>query len=251
MAQRYRRRTAASVAKEIISNMDRHRVYRFQFNDLLVNGYPQLLEEVCDRLIAAGLKEKGLSWTGQALARATSSGLLQKMAAAGCTALTYGAESFSENVIRKMDKFTNVQTMARVLKWTSEAGIKTYVNLIVGFPTETNEDFEETLDFLQRYRPYINSVAAFSTMTLTYGSPIERNLQAFNIKASGANWHRAWQTQDGHNTPDIRARRHKRLAALLRELELGVVCNYAYEEAQERQRRRLGALISDGVRPVS
>ncbi|MBN1586945.1 MAG: radical SAM protein [Candidatus Omnitrophica bacterium] len=239
MAKSYRSRSASKIVLEILSNMERHRVYRFQFNDLLVNGDLPLLKKVCEQLTAAGLRDRGFRWTGQALARTMTPDLLKLLCESGCTALIYGAETFSDKVLRLMDKFSTVQVMERVFRWTQEAGIHVYVNLMVGFPGETEEDFGQTLDFLSRNRSCIQSVAAFSTMTLTYGSPVERNPQKYGVKVEGEHWHRQWRMADGQNTPEIRQERQERLAGLLRELELGVVCNYAYEEAHEKQRKRL------------
>ena len=46
-------------------------------------------------------------------------------------------------------------------------GIQTVLFLIVGYPTETAEDFEETMKFLKKYRKWIDAVYCMSTFILS------------------------------------------------------------------------------------
>ena len=45
---------------------------------------------------------------------------------------------------------------AQVFKNCMNNGIQTVLFLIVGYPTETAEDFEETMKFLKKYRKWIS-----------------------------------------------------------------------------------------------
>jgi radical SAM superfamily enzyme YgiQ (UPF0313 family) len=65
-------------------------------------------------------------------------------------------------------------------------GIRCTWLLIVGYPTETEEDFEQTLDLLRRYQPMgldrtIDTVALGVTLGIIPGSPLYNLRESLNI----------------------------------------------------------------------
>jgi len=50
--------------------------------------------------------------------------------------------------LRMMKKGFNSRAAARVLAMSKRAGVRTLINIIVGFPGETEEEFGELMDFL-------------------------------------------------------------------------------------------------------
>ena len=79
---------------------------------------------------------------------------------AGCHHLTFGFESGSPRINKEMKKgykfreYDN-EYAAEVFKNCMNNGIQTVLFLIIGYPTETKEDFEETMKFLKKYRKWI------------------------------------------------------------------------------------------------
>ena len=82
---------------------------------------------------------------------------------AGCHHLTFGFESGSPRINKEMSKgykfreYDN-EYAANVFKNCMDAGIQTVLFLIIGYPTETKEDFEETMKLL--IRVFINFLYA-------------------------------------------------------------------------------------------
>lgn len=68
-----------------------------------------------------------------------------------------GIESGSDRVLKLMNKGINKAEIRRTLKNLATAGIKTTTYWIAGFPGETAEDFQETLDLLVELNEYIFS----------------------------------------------------------------------------------------------
>ena len=108
--------------------------------------------------------------------------LLQKMKEAGCQRLQYGVESGSPAVIIDMGKTFKPEEATKIIRWTDEVGICGTVNLIAGFPTETEQNLRETMKFLK------NSLSNTTHITinlfmfgLSNESIIEKVPERFNI----------------------------------------------------------------------
>jgi anaerobic magnesium-protoporphyrin IX monomethyl ester cyclase len=107
--------------------------------------------------------------------------LLQSMARAGCRMLLFGLEAGSESVIKCIGKGTKIEQTGRILRQSSEAGIWNHVFFFFGFPGETIEDAQETVNFLYQHKQYIHS-AAFGTFLLERYAPAHRFPQRYGIK---------------------------------------------------------------------
>ncbi len=70
--------------------------------------------------------------------------LLQEMARAGCREIFIGAESGSDEVLKKMKRNYTAEDVKRVVKLCNHTGISTTVSFIVGNPFETLEDVRKT-----------------------------------------------------------------------------------------------------------
>ncbi|MBI2673326.1 radical SAM protein, partial [Candidatus Woesearchaeota archaeon] len=71
--------------------------------------------------------------------------LLKKMKQAGFTSLSFGIESGSEKVLKRMKKSINIEQVRKAVQCSMDAGIETTVNFIIGHPEENYEDALETI----------------------------------------------------------------------------------------------------------
>lgn len=76
----------------------------------------------------------------------------------GCTMLKLGIETGSEHVMQSMHKGITVALASLVLKSLEQAGIKTYVYLLFGTPSESLEEARETLTFTREHAQAISYV---------------------------------------------------------------------------------------------
>ena len=95
--------------------------------------------------------------------------------------------------------------------------------LLVGYPTETEEEFQKTLDMLEKYnwvnkKGLVRSVALGPTLDIVPGSPL-----AWNQEKMGITWdeNKHWVYKD--NTREVRIRRWLRLKEKCLELKYPVV----------------------------
>jgi radical SAM superfamily enzyme YgiQ (UPF0313 family) len=216
--QRHRAMSAARVYKELSTLVARHpSVNYFYFNGLLLNGRLEMLSELCDLVLANGLKIK---WAGQAAVRpGMTKELMNKMAKAGCVWLGFGIESGSQKVLNSMNKSFPISYAEQVLKDTHEAGIGIQINLMFGLPTETEQDFQETLTLFKKVRPYIDTVlASQSYFTLENATYVKKNPEKFGINKDGH--HLFWESDGGKNNYLERQRRYEEFCRLALELKI-------------------------------
>ncbi len=215
--RRYRHMSGRRVFDEVVRQMSLYPgVSHFYFIGSLLNGNPKELDRFCDLVIESGVK---ITWEGQAIVSPRmDAAMLSKMARAGCVWLGYGIESGSEALRRRINKnFSNANAEA-TLRATARAGIKAQINIMFGMPTETREEFGETLKFLTRIRPYIDTVlASQSFCVLDKGTVFHAHPDRYGI--TGENHHLYWESNGGENSYPERFRRYEefcRLALLLK-----------------------------------
>ena len=179
MWPQYRYRSAKNVIDEIAYHMEHHPVRSFEVLDLACNGNLRNLEEICDGIIGSGLDFK---WVSYALIRDDmTSGLFSKMKKAGCHTLIYGVENGADKVLKLMGKPYTAEQARSVICRTHDAGIRTNVNIIVGFPGETEDDFRQTLDFVGSNREYIDEVTNVSACSLFPDSALGRYREQYGV----------------------------------------------------------------------
>jgi radical SAM superfamily enzyme YgiQ (UPF0313 family) len=79
-----------------------------------------------------------------------------------------------------MKKGTNTKDVEIVLKSSHAAGIKNIVYIIFGFPTETKEEFLQTINFLKMNQEYISLVST-TVFGLQEGTVMCSNPEEYGI----------------------------------------------------------------------
>ena len=202
---------------------ERYWIGGITWNDLILNGDLDHLDRFCGVLLD---NDVDLVWDGQGTAHRRMNKqpwLFDKMAHAGCTDLTYGVESFADPVLKLMRKGATEAIATETLKRTKEAGITTGINLICGFPGETEEDFAYTLEALERHRELIDRVTSLSVCAVMPGSPLWTQPDRFGITLPPPGHYHEWSSVDGSNTLPLRIERHARMQARVAELGLSAV----------------------------
>ena len=226
----YRVRPPEKILEEFKNGVEQFGVRNFFTADSLLNGDHKNLETLMDMIATSGLN---LRWGGYArVDKRLSSGLLKKMAAAGCTYLAFGLESGSQKILNLMNKKISVEQASKNFRDAFNAGIMVNVNLIVGFPGEDENDVGQTLEFLEQHKDCINEVNTGETMGISREMTLWSNAGNFGVvtdengapKMDGPN---GWMTADGSNTFQIRRIRLMRVRRSLGEM--GIKYNPAPE----------------------
>jgi radical SAM superfamily enzyme YgiQ (UPF0313 family) len=150
---KYIYRDGAKVADTIIDNYQKTGITNFRFTDNLINGSLSHFRKMNERL--SEIIPRTIKYNAQAIIRSSTSSPesdFELAASAGCDQLFIGVESGSEKVRNDMKKkFSNCDIEHSALLYHRHK-IRQVWMFIVGYPTETEEDFQETLNLLIQYK---------------------------------------------------------------------------------------------------
>lgn len=83
--------------------------------------------------------------------------VLSNMYKAGARILLWGYECHSERIMEMMNKGIDTKLRLDIMRQSHEAGIWNNALFIIGYPTETDEEIEDTLNVIKNNRDIINS----------------------------------------------------------------------------------------------
>jgi len=203
---KFRTRSAENIFSEITYQLNKYpHIEEFWFNGSLINGDIEVLNKLCDLIIKSGIN---IRWSGQATIRKEMErGLLDKLKRSGCTKLGYGVESGSDKVLGLMKKGYSAALAQQVIRDSCQTGINAGVNIIVGFPGETDAEFQETLQFLIRNISYIDCLGINPLFILPH-SELDTRLDDWGLEpAEDLDVAHFWRTKDKNNDFNERIRR--------------------------------------------
>lgn len=213
--QKIRLRKPEMIYKEILYRLKQFKTLnRFEICDPAANQDLDLISQLCDLIITDGIKVELVGFAQ--IKSGMNSEYLRKMRKAGFITLQYGVESGSQRVLNSMGRGYTVEEAERIIKDSYYAGIGVGLNFIVGFPNEAEEDFNKTLQFVERVKNFVTNITPAAPCGIPH-SYMLYHPEKFNIifpKGDSNNW----RTPDGSNTLEIRTKRKLDFDAFVRSL---------------------------------
>ncbi len=219
--QKFRFRSGIRIAEEMISHRKQYGVHRFNFADNLVNGSIKHLVHFCEVLSEYRKNPdfEDIRWSGAFVIRSERhfpKRHFQLMRSAGCNTLMIGVESGSEAVRKHMRKLFNNEDLDYTVQQSLENGIHCILLFMVGYPTETERDFEDTLRILHRYKAHSKNISlrvSWRVGIVGSGTELEDEMLAAGYHIDEYN---EWSTQEVDiHTSAQRYLQFKRVAAEL------------------------------------
>jgi radical SAM superfamily enzyme YgiQ (UPF0313 family) len=135
-------RSVHNVLCEIESNVGSG-LTEFSFHDEYFTANKRRVSEFC-----AGIMERGfdISWSCQARAGSVDLETLKLMKRAGCGKIAFGFESGSQRILDLMNKRETIDEIVQSVALCNHAGIAVEGAFLIGYPGETEEDIEKTID---------------------------------------------------------------------------------------------------------
>lgn len=147
--RRFRYRSAASVIAELEDCRSRFGQIAFSFFDDSFAVGRRRMEELCGALERAG----GLHWTCTAHPAHLDRQTLERMQRAGCGGIDIGMESADPEMLLRIGKGVTVERVVDVLRDCRALGLHVIVNLMFGWPDETERELEATMEFMEAAAP--------------------------------------------------------------------------------------------------
>jgi radical SAM superfamily enzyme YgiQ (UPF0313 family) len=149
LGKSFRARSPASVVSEIQYLYDRHGLTDFQVIDDIFNLDLARAKEICDRIVASGMRLT-LSFPNGVRGDRMDEELLDKMAAAGTKFMSYAVETGSPRLQRLIHKNLNLAKVDAAIRYSASLGIVTRGFFMLGFPTETEDEVLQTIEFAKQ-----------------------------------------------------------------------------------------------------
>jgi len=226
----YRYRSGQNIVDEIQYLNQRYQVTHFAFSDSLINGNLKEFREFIKLLSQYNrtVKEK-IQWSSQFIVRSertVNEQYWQDMADSGARDLAIGVETGSDTVRLHMNKKFNNSDLDYTMQMLGKYGITCQFLMIVGYPTETDQDFQHTLDMFTKYQHLaqrvITAVTIGSTLGILPGTPLYQHAERHNIELD--KYENNWIAND--NPGLILEKRLQRRAVLKQHVEsLGYTTN--------------------------
>ena len=190
----FRSKSGKQLFQEATSYYSKYNVTNFYFNDSLMNGnlkdFNDFNQLIVDYYQTNNLPNRTLKYSGMYIIRKSNQfgdTEFERMANAGADQLLVGVETGSDRVRKEMRKGFNSADLDYTIEMCSKYGIKMYFLMIVGYPSETREDFNQTLDMLRRYQRYVANgtlvgINFGTTLTIGEGTPLYVSPEKFGVK---------------------------------------------------------------------
>ena len=159
-----RYRSTDSIIKEIEECMTRYKIFDFIFWSDIFNLDNNWVKDLCNKITDKKLK---IRFSTNTRADTPDFQTLKLMKKAGCTLVSIGIESGSQEMLDKMGKKITLEQVENAVDMAHKAGLQTYAYYVLGLPWETKETIEETFSFAKRLNTHY---ASFYTATALIGT---------------------------------------------------------------------------------
>lgn len=144
---KYRYRKPQSVITEISDMIKKYKLNFILFSDELTFYSKKQAMELVNAILEAELH---FYWTATCRADLFNSDddiyLLEKMKEAGCIGVSYSLESAEEEILKAMNKHITVEQFSKQTKLIHKSNLPTWTSLVFGYPQETPESIQKTID---------------------------------------------------------------------------------------------------------
>ena len=87
--------------------------------------------------------------------------VLQNLKNAGCWGIQFGLESGNQRILDFINKRTTVEQNIKAIQQCKKYGIYAEGSFIIGLPTETEEEMNDTINFIKKYKPDCSNMNCF------------------------------------------------------------------------------------------
>ena len=203
MGQKFRAHSAQYVLGHIQYVVDKFKVKNIFFEDDNLTLDVKRFEAICGGIIERKIK---ISWETPNGVRADCLNLelLRKMKQSGANSIFVGVESGDQQILDNVIcKSLDLKRVVEFAKDAKQIGLKTGAFYIIGFPGETKENMQRTVDFaLEMKRKYDVGMHLFAA-TPSYGTRLYEECKAKGYLPADLTWNSFAQARQAKGMPLI------------------------------------------------
>ena len=179
--QNFRQRQPEKVVEDLKTLMEKYQTPFFFFTDECFALSPT--KRLCSQLIEATVNAQ---WTCEMrFEKNLSRDLLKQMRDAGCLKIVFGLESYNQRVMDFMKKGIKQEHVRRIVDDCLDLDIAVHCYVLIGFPTETEPEALETMNFIVDHKR-LNTSFGFSCQPCLFDlekeAPIMSDPAAYGIR---------------------------------------------------------------------
>lgn len=142
----------------------------FDFWDDTLTISKEHVRKICNEILKRKLDIK---WYARARVNTVDKEMLSLMKKAGCIRMSYGVESGSPEILKKILKNITPEQAINAARLSSDLGMKVIMNFMVNLPYETMEDLKMTIDLMKKLAKIKNVTPAYGFSIIYPGTELE------------------------------------------------------------------------------
>lgn len=147
---RFRARSYINVVNEIEWLRDKFGANAISFQDDTLTFDRKRIINICNEIKK---RKIDLPWGCQTRVDQVTKEILSKMKSASCNLVSFGIESGCQKILEAVRKKITLSQAQKAIKWAKEEGLFVAVSTIMGYPGETKEMMNQTLDLIRKIEP--------------------------------------------------------------------------------------------------
>jgi len=144
MGEKFRTRSAQNIFNEIVLLKEKYNINYFALGDDMFTANRKVATQLCDLLSKSKLN---IQFCASGRVNLMDEDFIVKLKEAGCNLIGYGIESGSQKMLDVMKKGVKVEQAKKAIRLTQKHLGWADCTFVIGFPGETRETIQETVDF--------------------------------------------------------------------------------------------------------
>lgn len=171
-----------TLRRELDSMRELGNVKNVVFIDDTFNVPLPRFKDICRLMIE---QQYGFEWFSYFRCSNSDDEAIELMAQAGCKGVFLGIESGSPTILANMNKAVTLDKYRRGVELLHQHGILTFGSFILGFPGETDQTVQETIDFIREMKfDYYRAQLWYCEP----GTPIHGKRAEYELEGEGYSW---------------------------------------------------------------
>lgn len=141
----YRLKSAQRIVDDILYYRNKYGITSFMFSHDAFTSNKKLVSEVCDKIIDENID---ITWSCSTRIDCLTEELVLKMVQAGLKGINVGVETGSPRMQKVINKRLNLDYAKKMILFLQEKKLSVGLYFMYGFPEETEEDLNQTLELV-------------------------------------------------------------------------------------------------------